>query len=257
MSVGWYFFNGAREKNLNQDFTSATFLAGAEGFLADWYQAPLPDYHGWRRLMEQPLEDTPNPYDAATEPDDWEAFHQRAYGDWYRLILDDWGRHKEKVAGHYAFDPAQEERAKQVLVYYDGRLRAHLADTAGEIAAYRHELYRLEQMAASRSARGTPFEQERMATKQAEAAGQARQIQAGVEEIEREYRRELAGLATDDQRQRGGGVPVEASALATFDTFLKYSHFAIGGCLLVGLLTRLAAFGAGTFLLMVVLSRPP
>lgn len=28
MSIGWYFFNGAREKNLNREFTSATFLSG-------------------------------------------------------------------------------------------------------------------------------------------------------------------------------------------------------------------------------------
>ncbi|MGB6042370.1 MAG: hypothetical protein WBF93_04340, partial [Pirellulales bacterium] len=47
MSIGWYFFNGAREKNLNREFTSATFLSGAQGFLADWFKAGLPDFHGW------------------------------------------------------------------------------------------------------------------------------------------------------------------------------------------------------------------
>ncbi|NIL99211.1 MAG: hypothetical protein GTO53_14290 [Planctomycetales bacterium] len=257
MSIGWYFFNGAREKNLNRDFTSATFLSGSEGFLAEWFKAGLPDYHGWNRLMVQPLEDKPNPHDAVAEPEQWRRYQQRAYVDWYRMIIDDWGRYKQNLVRYYAFDQAQQDKARQIFAYYDGRLGAHFDDTRGELVAYRHELFRQQVMAASRSARETPFEQQRIDSKQAEARAKAWQIRGEVEEIERQYRQELKSLATADQQQRLGEMPEAKSGIERFDAFVKYSHFAIGGCLLVGLLTRLAAFGAGTFLLMVILSRPP
>jgi len=257
MSIGWYFFNGAREKNLNRQFTSATFLSGAQGFLADYFKAGLPDYHGWNGLMAQPLEDKPNPHDAQANPDQWQQYNQRAYVDWYRLIIDDWGRHKEKVVRHFSYDAVQQDKAKQLFAYYDGRLRAHFADTRSELAEYRHELFRLQTMAASRSASDTPFEQQRIGTKRAETSAKAMEIRSQVETIEQDYRRELVALATADQQQRLGEVPVEKSSLESFDTFVKYTHFAIGGCLLVGLLTRLAALGAGAFVLMVILSRPP
>ncbi len=257
MSIGWYFFNGAREKNLNREFTSATFLSGAQGFLADWFKAGLPDFHGWSRLMALPLEDKPNPHDATAKPAEWRQFERRVYADWYQQIVDDWGRYKEKVANHFSYEAEQEDKAAKLFAYYTGRLNDHFTGAHQDLAAYRHELYRLENMSASHSADDTPFEQQRIGAMRAATSAQALQIQAAVEDIEREYQDELQAVATDDQRNRSGHVPIEKSALEKFDWFLKYTHFAIGGCLLVGLLTRLAAFGAGAFVLMVILSRPP
>jgi uncharacterized membrane protein YphA (DoxX/SURF4 family) len=207
--------------------------------------------------MAVPLEDKPNPHDAQAKPEEWAAFNGRAYVQWQDSILHDWGRYKEKVTGHFAFDDAQTEQAGKVFAYYEGQLKSHLEDVREDLEEYRHELFRLAQRESTPSADEVPFEGQRNSTTKAETYAQAATLKAGVEAIEQEYQRELEGLATAEQLEKLGNTPAESSALAAFDTFLIYTHFLIGACLVVGLLTRLAAFGAGTFLLLVVLSRPP
>jgi hypothetical protein len=80
VAIGWYFFDGARKKNLDRNFGSAGFLSQATGPLASWYKSRLPDYHGFDRLLAIPQEDTPNPHDPET--DEWKSFDSRSYGAW-------------------------------------------------------------------------------------------------------------------------------------------------------------------------------
>jgi uncharacterized membrane protein YphA (DoxX/SURF4 family) len=64
-------------------------------------------------------------------------------------------------------------------------------------------------------------------------------------------------LATDAQRKSHHNLPVPSDPLKSFDRFIIYTHLAIGFCLLVGLLTRLAALGGAAFLVTVVASQWP
>ncbi len=256
MSIGWYFFDGAREKNLNRSFSSSGFLAGAEGPFADLFRAGVPDFHGWSRTVAQPMEDKPNPETPNSTA--WKDYNERSYSAWMKQIIDDWGRYNQKVVAHFGFDKNQAEKAKAVFSLYEGRLRGYLADSRDDIEAYRHELFLIDTMKSGKTADEVPFVKDRIATKQrSEDIGNGTAVLAGVKAMEEEYKVELLGLATGEQLDAKGNPPVSTTSIEKFDTFLKYIHFAIGACLLVGLFTRLAAFGAGTFLLLVILSRPP
>ena len=256
MSIGWYFFDGAREKNLNRTFSSSGFLAGAEGPLADAFRAGVPDFHGWSKTVAQPLEDKPNPETPNSTA--WKDYNERTYSAWMKQIIGDWGRYSQQVAEHFAFEPAQAEKAKAVFSVYEGQLRDYLAQNRDDIEAYRHQLFLVENLKSHDTADDVPFVQDRIASKQrSEDISYGTAVLAGVKAMEEQYKVELVGLATDEQHEAQGDPPASTTSLEKFDTFLKYIHFAIGGCLLIGLFTRLAAFGAGTFLLLVVLSRPP
>ncbi len=256
VATGWYFFESGRSKNLDRDFSSAGFLSQAKGPLAGLFKAPLPDHHDFALTMDVPLEERPKAHPPGS--DLWKTEAERPYEAWLESITIDFGRTKERIATHYSFDDAQDHQGRRIFAYHEGRLRDFLADNSEDLSSYRHELGRLFSWQQAETSEAVPFEAERIATKQKELAAQAATFKAGVAAIEQEFRAELAELATSGQRAERGRATAEGSSLlAGFDRFITVTHFLIGACLVVGFLTRIAAFGGGLFLLLVIVSQPP
>lgn len=204
--------------------------------------------------MQTPRQDTP---EAATAKAGDKQDSSDAANTWEDRVIEDWSHDRSKIADHYNLDLSQDEQANAVFTYHEGRLKDYLKTNHDNIAAFRHELFLIEQRSAANSADNVPFEKSRLAKKKAAAAAVGTEIQAGVKAIEEDLHRELLDLATTNAESDAGDVRLGDASLETFDEFLIYSQFAIGGCLLVGLFTRLAALGAGTFLVFVLLTQPP
>ena len=256
VATGWYFFESGRSKNLDRDFSSAGFLSQAKGPFAGLFKAPLPDHHDFALTIDIPLEERPKAHPPGS--DLWKTDAQRPYGAWLEAILIDFGRTKEHIATHYSFDDAQDHQARRMFAYHEGRLRDYLAGSSEDLAAYRHELGRLLAWQQAKTSDAVPFEVERIATKQKELTAQAASFKAGVAAIERDFRSDLAELATSQQRaEQGLAADGGSSILTDFDRFITVTHFLIGACLVVGFFTRIAACGGALFLLLVIASQPP
>ena len=255
IAVGWYFFESGRSKNLDREFSSAGFLSQATGPLEGLYKAGLPGHHEFAQHMQGPLEDSPNPHPAGTAA--WQAFAARPYTDWLETIVIDFGRTKKAAAGHFTFDENQDLQALRLLAFHEGRLRDYFATSGDELATYRYELARLAEWQASESSTEVPFAQQRIAAKKKELAANAAAFKAAVEAIENDYRSDLMALAPPAIRDQHGDLPRSTGPSAGLDHFIMVSHFLIGGCLVVGLFSRLAAAGGSLFLLLVIGSQPP
>jgi uncharacterized membrane protein YphA (DoxX/SURF4 family) len=73
----------------------------------------------------------------------------------------------------------------------------------------------------------------------------------------------LRGVLSDEQKEMDPPIGATVPSIAAWnrldwaDAIVKYGLIAIGGCLLLGLLTRLACLGGAMFLLMFFLAMPP
>ena len=253
LTIGWYFFESGRSKNLDRNFSSAGFLSQAKGPLAPLYQSGLPDSHDFSNHIGQPRVDSTNPHEAGTEA--WVQFQREPFAAWQEQIVFDFGRVRQSAEDHYQYDTEQAGRADQVFAFYESRLDDYFAGNRDEIAAYRHELARLNDWKNNISAEDIPYQQDRIAAKQRELKSTAASITSAVDAIEENFRDELTRDA--DPNSAGRPMPKPSDTLASFERFLMVTHFLIGGCLGVGFLSRFAAASAGLFLLTVIVSQPP
>jgi len=260
MGIGWLFFAGAWEKHQNHKFTSEPFLKQAKGPLAPFYQSGVPDVHDFRRLVEQPRKQTPPPEAKTDDPDDVKKAGEEALGlkkepyqQWQEQIVRDWGRTQQAVSSHFGFDDDQKKEAGKLLQYYEGKLDSYLNTHGNDLAAFRHDLYLQQPEQQRKRFLPEPVVNENQDQRRAKAL----EVRQWVADTGDQFRTELVRLATEPQQKSYGELEVPRTSLEKFDQFLIYTHMAIGFCLLVGLLTRLASFGAAAFLLTVVASQPP
>jgi len=114
---------------------------------------------------------------------------------------------------------------------------------------------RLRDWRAATSAGDVPYQQDRIAAKERELQATAAGFTSAIDGIETQFRDELMQMA--GERGKRKPLPGDGDTLARFDRFLITTHFLIGGCLVVGFLSRFAAASAGLFLLSVIASQPP
>jgi uncharacterized membrane protein YphA (DoxX/SURF4 family) len=79
---------------------------------------------------------------------------------------------------------------------------------------------------------------------------------SGAQALERDYHADLDLILDTSQREQGPLPASASSTLQTVDRVLMVGMVAVGGCLIVGLLTRLAAVAGAMFLLSVAISQP-
>lgn len=257
--IGSMFYWGAIHKR-DSDFSSAGFMQRATGPLASLYHSQVPDYYGWRDTIETPR--LAEPTQAAREVDRldrtseaWRAARDQllldkseAYKDWQEQVVDGWWASYRRVAQHFGFDKKQEEAANKKTEVYVARLNDYLVQAADDLIAYRHNLYQ------NKHAEPGP---ELPASAEANKIWQAAlKVREWAKTSEKDMIGELSRLATKEQAELGALPPVTDS-IVTLDKIVIYSHLAIGACLILGLFTRVAFFGAGTFILTVVATQPP
>ena len=176
-----------------------------------------------------------------------------AYDGWAHNVLMAWDDYRERAVARYGFEEERQAKAKSFLSQSKVKLWEFLAESAEDIEKFRRESKRHRRDVAERS--GAPFQQKLNWDKENELKRLAAPWKKWVQEEEADMRKQLWLLGSDSQRGAGQLVKSKTS-LEKFDTFLTYSLIAIGGCLLVGLFTRLASVGGAFFLISVVLSQP-
>jgi uncharacterized membrane protein YphA (DoxX/SURF4 family) len=214
---------------------------------------------------QQPTEGDPSP-----EPKTKDAAAKRAeekleedlaiarpvYDDFAQRAIGDWGELRREIAAHYGFDDKQNQQATAVFERYKKGLLNYLASIESDLALYQRELRRLDQMRSFEGSSDVPFASQRLADKQREVANQPNAWLADIRRMERELHEDLAAIATDEQKKRGKYAEPE-SELKKSDRIIVWAMMICGGCLIVGLFTRIAAVGCAAFLFLVIMSQPP
>jgi uncharacterized membrane protein YphA (DoxX/SURF4 family) len=251
------------EKYQDDNYSSAGFLSQAKGPLAERYHAMVPDFHGYREMtanllaVENETVDIRETLKAKDNPlDEWKAG-----------VIRDWGEYRVKADGFYGFDEAQRAEAERILTAYELKLADAVDELKGWLMEKPDKVRTLIRVQSSPSAEEVPFEKQRIDTAAGEVKSEMAKLEATAKGLERDYRAMITNRVlsvadakkTPDERakqeaeQRAKGVPPdEPTSLARFDRVLTYCLIAGGLCLLVGLLTRVAAAGCAFFLLSVM-----
>ena len=241
MTIGWHFLYAGIWKLEQPDFSSAAFLGQAKGPFADKFHELSYDFGGLERLKPY-LDDVLRMRGEAVE----EAVKTEDAFDSYI----------KRVDSRYKLTDAQKTQANNLADYHRDQVTEYLADSehAGDMADYEHEWARLADMKRAKD-RDTPYNQKRIWDKQTELLDQSNGWLADIAAIHERFEAGVHDLLTDEQRKKGPLIePVTKSF--DMDKFIIWTNIAIGGCLLVGLFTRLAALGGGLFLLLIVLAQP-
>lgn len=290
--IGWHFF-GEGTKKLQYDrqdrrfrlaFSADDFLAVAKGPLANWYYDYMPDGHNWRQLLATPHENVRPTPDQSAEQAKWQhdynerraaaaKKHEPApiefapaapYHDWATRIADDWRAVLEKVKKVPGLSDAQKQQAETALNDRLDALSKYLEGEDEAVTSYRHELYRLTNWRDAPEAADVPFYQSRIATKAAETTGQLKAWLAQVETLDAGYFGDLDRILTPEQRNqsatagafRDAMIDANTARLNTLNIVVTVLTIAVGACLLLGFLTRLASLAGAIFLLGVIASQP-
>lgn len=238
---------------LTVNFSAEGFLKQAVGPLAGFFRGMVPSFYDWQQTLVQPRE-------AGAAADD----DQPPYAAWEERIEAGFRQQQEAFGKLSGITDEQRTASAERLEFRVQQLKDYLDGQAGDIAEYQHELWRLRQWEARPEAEGAPFQQERIAEKQAELGAQPLAWVKQAEGIERGFHDDLRALLTPEQEQAGLAEKAvrslsnpQAIALNWMNVFITCVITAIGVCLMFGLLTRLAALGGAGFLLMVMATQPP
>lgn len=238
VSIGWHFLYAGIDKLSNPDFTSAGFLSQAKGPLAEKFYELVPDIDGRQRLDPAPLDDK----DPKSIPKGAVRAQQTIDG-----YLDAFTR-------HFNLREEQKVQAEAVAKQAKAQVLKYFAENQEPFEEYFHDLSRLDQ---NKQTPDTPFQRKRNWDEQQRLRGKVKPWLKSLDEMAAEYRTNLAAVLTPEQvRAHGSSVPRTWKEFFSTDRVVTYTNLAIGVCLMVGLFTRLAAFGGAVFLLQIVLAQP-
>lgn len=289
LAVGWHFWREGTKKlhrdsegHLHVEVPSEAMFSQAVGPFAEFYHSKLPDAHQWQKLLAVPREQTA---ESAEEVAVWAATEANRIGDladdepfepdtsdvspvadWEQQIVTDFDETYQRVTRIPGLGDEQQEAAAARVEFRKRQLGEYLAGEAPAIAEWQHELWRLKKWQDSGESGDVPFVDKRIAEKAAETAAAGRAWVTQVQGIERGLANDLKALAIDDQGERDARLAsvIEDKTTDEKQKQLDFMNLAVtcliigvGFCLLLGLLTRLAALGGMVFLLTVMATQPP
>ncbi|HEV3418001.1 MAG TPA: hypothetical protein VG056_14340 [Pirellulales bacterium] len=286
--IGWHFFKEGLAHRADPNWSSEGFLRQAKGPLADSYQAMLPKFHQWDRLILAPLADKASP-NSADAGDDATATKDAAtkdgvntpskpvavYADWLTEVNKDWKAEQDSFVDFYKLDAQQQEQANEILKQSSKQMEELMKGNkeskgyGDDIRLYRELVFRAQTMSATPGGNEIPFMKNRTAAVGHDPLGEVglsgtsavigstpAEWRADAKGIEDLYHDRLIDLLTPDQRKLGQ-MPADTAQIHRIDTVVSWGILIAGGCLIVGLFTRLAALAGAAFLLSVVCSQPP
>jgi uncharacterized membrane protein YphA (DoxX/SURF4 family) len=145
----------------------------------------------------------------------------------------------------------QAKEAESAYARREAQLKHFFRSNQADIDAYLRDLAWLESMKTDASAAETPFQQERIASKEAEVRAKAQTLMGGLQQLNESYERDLYNLATPQQRQ-SGMIHISKADAAWIDATVKWMVLLVGACLILGLFTRPAAVVGALFLCSVL-----
>jgi uncharacterized membrane protein YphA (DoxX/SURF4 family) len=283
VATGWHFFKEGMSHRFDPNWSSAGFLQQAKGPLASRYQAVLPKFHDWDRLILAPLvdngpaaaeggEDAPAAKDAKAPE---ESAKPAVYEDWLKQVNSDWKSELDAIATSYNLNSDQQKQAAELLTQASKQMEDLMKGSkqsvgyGDDIRLYRQLAYRAQMMQAVPGGGEIPFVKNRAVVVQKNPVGEAglsgtaavigstpAEWKSDAQGVETLYHKRLAELLSDEQRARGE-FPSDSAKLHKIDRAMPLFLMAVGGCLIVGLFTRLAASAGALFLLSVVCSQAP
>ena len=241
--VGWHFFSEGSQHLADLRWSSEGFLRAAKGPFAAYFQAPLPAAgFGFDDTLHV---STTTSADASDVIDAWRD----------RVIAG-----LKSAEAHFVeiYKPTadQQTELKEIFERRQAQFLSWLTDTREDLNDHIHQWQRVVWAQKLPTAADVPFQKKRIAEAQAKLKGQSGPWTTHVRGIERGLLEEFDAQLTPEQRAAGLAVAPRTS-LEKIDRFMAYGITVVGGCLIVGLLARLAAFAGALFLLSVVLAQPP
>ena len=192
-----------------------------------------------------------------------------AYEAWFKAALADWKADVDRATEAYHFDDKQKERADAILADAKRRLKDDLEEHEADIRLYRQLVARAQGMSAGPGAQEIPNEAARSAAAQQNPLGERglngqssplssppAAWQASAQSIDQFFHDQLRGLLTAD-RLAMPAPATNASRLHDIDTGIGWLLMIVGGLLIVGLFTRVAAVVGALFLLSIICAQPP
>lgn len=239
LTIGWHFFSEGVKHYADPRWTSEPVLRAAKGPLAPWFQAYVPNFHGFDDMLHG----------------DGKLSESHAVQAWLDQVETDWDEFRGHFEQHYTLDEAQQKQAQKVLAEIREKLRQWVAANRDSLETHVHEWQRKE-TAHEAPAREVPFQKKRIAEKQSTLTSQANAWRAELKGVERDYEDLLVKLLNEEQRYARPPLVHHAASIDTVDHTMTYVILGVGLLLLLGLFTRLACVIGAIFLLSVVMMQP-
>ncbi len=237
--IGLHFFLEGVSHLRDPDWSSAGFRKAAVGPLADRFRSSLPETGTW----------------SATLGTASRRSTAEAVGEWQESVVATWRKRLDERGKVVKLDGQGRKKAEDAVGVAGEELAAWLAGIGSDLEEYRLDVLRLADKTSGRVAAEVPFERERVAKKRREldrqASGWMAEATAIGQRLEAMWDESLSAA---DRRRVADAMP--QSSLWQADQFVSWSLVTIGGCLVVGLLTKFNAVGGICFLASVVATQP-
>ncbi len=225
IAIGWHFLHEGLYKWRHASFSAEPFLRQSRGPLAPYYRKLIPDVYGLERLD-------------------------------MKTMFDRWQADVELAAKHYKFDEKQRAAADQQLKVFEKQLRTVIKEEDGagdvddkpEVAKYKEDVQKWLAESEEASVRDVPFKDERHYKQLQKLNATSAPWLKRVNQLDTEFKDELNHIATPEQVADAGRLSYPKTWFGFLEKLTTYSLIGIGACLIAGLFTRLASFGAAVFL---------
>ena len=191
------------------------------------------------------------------------------YEPWLKAAVADWKADVEKAAEYYHFDEKQKAKANELVADAKRRMQDDLDDFEPDIRLYRQLLARAQAMSRSQGADTIPNEVARNAAAQQNPLGERglngqssplattpAAWQSDAQAVEQLFHDQVRSLLTKDQQEMTA-PSTSAGRLHNIDVGIGWLLMVVGGLLIVGLFTRVAAVVGALFLLSIICAQPP
>ena len=245
--IGLHFFLEGSSHLRDPSWSSAGFRKAAVGPLAPLLKADLPETGDWTNTLGK-VEDA-DPVAVVN-----------AAGSWRTSLVEEWrrlGERRENVLKASGWTPPENwsDTASKAIEAADKKLASMLDEAQEDLVDYCRQVIRLQKTEESAMAQDLPFMRDRVATKRRELAVQKAGWMGEADAVGRELVAAWNEKLSAQDRRRAAAV-VEPTRLWQADRFVSWSLVTIGGCLVVGFVTKFNAMGGVFFLLSVVASQP-
>ena len=230
VAIGWHFLYEGLDKieasKGSRPFSAEVYLRNSAGPLAPYFRGLVPDMNGLAKLDPARLK-------AA------------------------WKEEIGRIADHYGFDA--EQRAKADAALRDSEEYADIwfqdGENAEKIRKYLHQLRQVQ--ATERDPEALSFERERAWERRKDLDADRRELVQAIDARSAVLYEAVHKLATGEQVASAGALPKPWTTLDWVNASTMYGLVAMGVCLILGLLTPVAALAGAVFLGQIYLSMPP
>ena len=231
IGIGWHFLNEGVEKyesslHGREGFSAEVYLRNANGPLGPYFRQMIPDVDS-RDLLDQ------------------------------TKLKASWQAEVARIAEHFQFTEAQRTQAAKLAD--DSERWADYWFSSPENAEkrqkYFHDLDQIEK--TEQDPDSMSFQRERAWESRRSVESDRRALIAPLVDQGKTLRDAVVKLATSDQLTSSGEIERQMTQLDLINITTTYGIMVIGVCLILGLMTPLAALSAAAFLAMIYLSMPP